>query len=134
MAAACIYAPLPAHRIRELVRPRPYPQPPIDHAARWFKALMQHDVTDQLEALGRIPVRILVGENDQTIPPIHALRLAAQIATARLHVIPGGGHRLPPSVPRPSSPLWNGPVPAPSRPAADGTAASPAATARRCRS
>ncbi|TLQ39390.1 alpha/beta fold hydrolase [Streptomyces marianii] len=95
MAALCIRAPLPAHRIRELVRPRPYAQPPIEEAARWFKALMRHDVAEQLDALGRIPVHILVGENDQTIPPIHALRLAAQIPTARLHVIPGGGHRLP---------------------------------------
>ncbi|MEW1760519.1 alpha/beta hydrolase [Streptomyces cyaneofuscatus] len=95
MAAVCIHAPGPAHRMRELVRPRPYQQPPIDHAARWFKALMRHDVADQLDALARIPVHILVGENDQTIPPIHALRLAAQIDTARLHVIPGGGHRLP---------------------------------------
>ncbi|WP_060880454.1 alpha/beta fold hydrolase [Streptomyces scabiei] len=95
MAAACIHAPLPAHRIRELVRPRPYAQPPIDHAARWFKALMRHDVADQLDALGRIPVHILVGENDQTIPPIHALRLAAQISTSQLHVVAGGGHRLP---------------------------------------
>ncbi|MBQ0888647.1 alpha/beta hydrolase [Streptomyces sp. RM72] len=95
MAAVCIHAPGPAHRIRDLVRPRPYQQPPIDHAARWFKALMRHDVADQLDALARIPVHILVGENDQTIPPIHALRLAAQIDTARLHVIPGGGHRLP---------------------------------------
>ncbi|MFI6528178.1 alpha/beta fold hydrolase [Streptomyces uncialis] len=95
MAALCIHAPVPAHRIRELVRPRPYPQPPIDHAARWFKALMRHDVAEQLEALARIPVHILVGENDQTIPPIHALRLAAQIPTSHLHVVPGGSHRLP---------------------------------------
>jgi pimeloyl-ACP methyl ester carboxylesterase len=95
MAAACIHAPLPAHRIRELVRPRPYPQPPIDIAAHWFKALMRHDVAEQIDALSRIPVHILVGDNDQTIPPIHALRLAAQIPTSQLHVIAGGGHRLP---------------------------------------
>ncbi|WP_332756936.1 alpha/beta fold hydrolase [Streptomyces sp. MT206] len=95
MAALCILAPLPAQHIREIVRPRAYTQPPIDHTAHWFKALMRHDVAQQLDALGRIPVHILVGERDQTIPPIHALRLAAQIPTARLHVVAGGGHRLP---------------------------------------
>ncbi|MFG2211031.1 alpha/beta fold hydrolase [Streptomyces sp. NPDC048638] len=95
MAAVCIHAPMPAHHIREIVRPRPYPQPPIDDAARWFRALMRHDVAQQIDVLARIPVHILVGENDQTIPPIHALRLAAQIPTSRLHVVPGGSHRLP---------------------------------------
>ncbi|MFD7553598.1 alpha/beta fold hydrolase [Streptomyces sp. NPDC059835] len=95
MAAACILAPRPATRLRELVRPRTYPQPPIDHAARWFKALMRHNVAGQLTALARIPVHILVGENDHTIPPIHSLRIAAQIPTAQLHAVADGGHRLP---------------------------------------
>jgi pimeloyl-ACP methyl ester carboxylesterase len=95
MAATCIRAPLPAHRIRELVRPRPYPQPPIDITAHWFRALMRHDVADQLEALGRIPVHVLVGDSDQAVPPVHSLRLAAQIPTSQLHVVAGGGHRLP---------------------------------------
>ncbi|WP_327359619.1 alpha/beta fold hydrolase [Streptomyces sp. NBC_01304] len=95
MAAVAIHAPRPAARIRELVRPRPYAQPPIDIAGRWFKALMSHDVAQRLDALSRIPVHILVGDSDQTIPPVHALRLAAQIPTAQLHVIAGGGHRIP---------------------------------------
>ncbi|MFF4205572.1 alpha/beta fold hydrolase [Streptomyces sp. NPDC001668] len=95
MAAVCIRAPRPAWHVRQMVRPRPYPQPPIDLAARWFRALMQHDVTGRLEALGRIPVHIVVGEKDQLIPAEHALRLADEIATARVRVVPGGSHRLP---------------------------------------
>lgn len=95
MATVCIRAPWPARHIRQLIRPRPYTQPPVDIAAGWFRALMQHDVAGRLHALARIPVHILVGENDQTIPAVHALRLAGEIPTARLHVIPGGGHRLP---------------------------------------
>ncbi|MEY9840676.1 alpha/beta fold hydrolase [Streptacidiphilus sp. EB103A] len=95
MAAMCISAPAPAGRIRELLRPRPYPQPPIEHTARWFRAIMRHDVAGRIEALGRIPVHILVGDDDQTIPPVHALRLAAQIPSSRLHVVADGGHRLP---------------------------------------
>ncbi|MFE6272199.1 alpha/beta fold hydrolase [Streptomyces goshikiensis] len=95
MAAACILAPRPAARLREIVRPRPYAQAPIDTAARWFKALMRYDVAGQLTALARIPVHVLVGENDHTIPPIHSLRIAAQISTAKLHAVADGGHRLP---------------------------------------
>ncbi|MER5363066.1 hypothetical protein [Streptomyces sp. NPDC002785] len=35
MAAACIHAPLPAHRIRELVRPRPYPPVTATDSGSW---------------------------------------------------------------------------------------------------
>ncbi|ARX89432.1 hypothetical protein SMD44_08919 [Streptomyces alboflavus] len=55
---------------------------------------MRHDVTE-LEALRRIPVHILVGEEDPTVPPVHSHRLAEQIPTAELHVLPRGCHRLP---------------------------------------
>lgn len=95
MASLCIRAPRTAYRIRELVRPRPYPQPPMDISAFWFRALLEHDVSEQLDALSRIPVHVLVGDSDHNIPPVHSLRLAAQIPTARLHVVAGGGHRLP---------------------------------------
>ncbi|WP_329020709.1 alpha/beta fold hydrolase [Streptomyces sp. NBC_01601] len=95
IASLCIRAPRTAHRVRDLIRPRPYPQPPMDVTAFWFRALLKHDVSEQLGALSRIPVHVLVGDSDQNIPPIHSLRLAAQIPTSRLHVVAGGGHRLP---------------------------------------
>ncbi|WP_030685556.1 alpha/beta fold hydrolase [Streptomyces sp. NRRL B-1347] len=94
MAGVCVRAPGMAYRLHNLWQPRLSTQPPMDVAARWFKALMRHNVT-QLEALRRVPVHILVGENDPTIPPAHSHRLAEQIPTARLHVVPRGCHRLP---------------------------------------
>ncbi|EGX59215.1 MULTISPECIES: alpha/beta fold hydrolase [Streptomyces] len=100
MAALCLRAPRPAERVRDLVRPRPYPQPPIDIAARWYRALMTHDVTTRLEALRRVRVHLVVGEADRHIPPVHAVRLAAQIPGAVVHLVPRGGHRLPTQHPR----------------------------------
>ncbi|MDX3694848.1 alpha/beta hydrolase [Streptomyces europaeiscabiei] len=95
MAAVALRAPRPAGYVRTKIRPRPYVQPPIDVAALWFQALMQHNVVGRLRALSRIPVHILVGEADQMIPAVHALRLAGEIPTARIHVVPDGSHRLP---------------------------------------
>ncbi|MEI5102720.1 alpha/beta hydrolase [Streptomyces sp. PmtG] len=94
MASMCIHAPGLAYRLHNLWQPRLSTQPPMDVAGRWFKALMRHDVTE-LEALRRVPVHILVGEEDPTVPPAHSQRLAEQIPTARLHVVPRGCHRLP---------------------------------------
>lgn len=94
MASLCIHAPRVALRLHNLWEPRLSTQPPMDVAGRWFKALMRHDVTE-LGALQRIPVHILVGEEDPTLPPVHSHRLAEQIPTAELHVLPRGCHRLP---------------------------------------
>ncbi|MVO89204.1 alpha/beta fold hydrolase [Streptomyces sp. p1417] len=95
MAALCIRAPRTAHRLHNLWQPRLDTQPPIDVAAHWFKALMRHDVRRHLDVLRRIPVHIMVGEDDPTIPPEHSHRLLAAVPTARLHVVPRGCHRLP---------------------------------------
>ncbi|MGW1290689.1 alpha/beta fold hydrolase, partial [Streptomyces sp. NPDC002586] len=67
----------------------------MDVTAFWFRALLQHDVSEHLGPLSRIPVHVLVGDSDQNIPPVHSLRLAAQIPTSRLHADGGGSHRLP---------------------------------------
>ncbi|MFE0357517.1 alpha/beta fold hydrolase [Streptomyces nigra] len=100
MAELCLRVPRPAERVRDLVRPRPYPQPPIDIAARWYRALMTHDVTTRLEALRQVRVHLLVGEADRHIPPVHAIRLAAQVPGTVVHLVPRGGHRLPTQHPR----------------------------------
>lgn len=94
MAGLCIHAPGVALRLHNLWQARLSTQPPMDVAGRWFKALMRHEVTE-LGALRRIPVHILVGEEDPTVPPVHSHRLAEQIPTAELHVLPRGCHRLP---------------------------------------
>ncbi|QDQ15900.1 alpha/beta hydrolase [Streptomyces spectabilis] len=94
MACVCVHAPGVALRLHNLWQPRLSTQPPMDVAGRWFRALMRHDVTE-LDALRRIPVHILVGEDDPTVPPVHSHRLAERLPTARLHVVPRGCHRLP---------------------------------------
>jgi len=95
LAALCLLAPRPAQHLRDLLQPTSVPRPPIDVAARWYRAVTTHDVTGQLAPLTEVPVHIVTGDADRLIPPVHALRLAAQIATSRLHVIPDAGHRLP---------------------------------------
>ncbi|MEV6680665.1 alpha/beta hydrolase [Streptomyces erythrochromogenes] len=95
MAAACLRVPGPAQVVRNVVRPRPYTQPSIEVAAAWFHALMEHDVVGQVGVLARVPVHVLVGELDPLTGPLHALRLVQEIPGARLHLVAGGGHRLP---------------------------------------
>lgn len=63
-----------------------------------------------------------------------ALRLAAQIPTSRLHVIAGGGHRLPTQHPEAFLSDWSEPAPKRCRPPAAGTAGSAAESARPRRS
>ncbi|MFI0206648.1 alpha/beta fold hydrolase [Streptomyces sp. NPDC016734] len=88
-------APQPARFMRDAMRPRPYKQPEISVTAAWFHALMEHDVTGKVSALQRVPVHIVVGEQDPVTGPVHALRLAHEIPGARIHLVRGGGHRLP---------------------------------------
>ncbi|MGW7314681.1 alpha/beta fold hydrolase [Streptomyces sp. NPDC054865] len=101
IAALCLKIPRAAELLRDLIRPRPYQQPPIEITASWYRALMAHNVTGRLAALRGVDVHILVGEADRQIPPIHALRLAGQVEGAVVHVVPNAGHRLPTEQPEP---------------------------------
>ena len=71
--------------------------PPATALADWTAA----DRFDRLRDLGkiRLPVRILVGEEDRLTPPKYAAFLAAQIPGATLRVFPGRGHMLPLEIP-----------------------------------
>ncbi|MGW1362941.1 alpha/beta fold hydrolase [Streptomyces chartreusis] len=95
IAAFCLHAPHPAQHLRDLLRPPTAPRPAIDVAAHYYRAVTAHDVTGRLGPLAGVPVHIVTGDADRLIPPVHSLRLAAQISTSRLHVIPNAGHRLP---------------------------------------
>ena len=60
----------------------------------FLPALGAHDKHAELEALGRVPVEILVGDSDKLTPQRHSHRLAEVLPEARLHVAPRTGHML----------------------------------------
>lgn len=58
------------------------------------------DAVDGFHVLGAlpaltVPVAVIAGELDVITPPEHARRLAAALPSARLTLVPGGGHLLP---------------------------------------
>lgn len=60
----------------------------------YFPALMAHDKSDQLEALSRIPVSIVVGRDDRLTSVRHAKRIADRLPDADLHIEPDCGHLI----------------------------------------
>jgi pimeloyl-ACP methyl ester carboxylesterase len=66
----------------------------------FMPALEQHDKREQLEALTRVPVEILVGDTDKLTPTKHSRRLAEVLPDAALHVVERTGHMLPQERPR----------------------------------
>jgi pimeloyl-ACP methyl ester carboxylesterase len=61
----------------------------------FLPALDDHDKQDDLAALARVPVEILVGDRDKLTPQRHSRRLAELLPSATLHVAPRTGHMLP---------------------------------------
>lgn len=68
--------------------------------AAFYPALGEHDKHGELPALRRLPVEVLVGEQDRLTPPRHSRRLADALPDAVLHVVPRTGHMLPQERPR----------------------------------
>ena len=68
--------------------------------AAFYPALGEHDKHEDIPALGRIPVEILVGEQDKLTPARHSRQLAEVLPDAALHVVPRTGHMLPQERPR----------------------------------
>lgn len=63
--------------------------------ASTYRSLMSFDRTRALETLGRMPVLLVTGTDDRTIPARRSRRLATQIgATAELLTIDGAGHSV----------------------------------------
>jgi pimeloyl-ACP methyl ester carboxylesterase len=60
----------------------------------FLPALGEHDKREELAALGRVPVEILVGDTDKLTPERHSHHLAEALSGARLHVVPRTGHML----------------------------------------
>jgi pimeloyl-ACP methyl ester carboxylesterase len=61
----------------------------------FYPALGEHEKRDGLAALTRVPVEVLVGEEDKLTPVSHSRRLAEVLPDAVLHVEPRCGHMLP---------------------------------------
>jgi pimeloyl-ACP methyl ester carboxylesterase len=68
---------------------------PAPAVAEFLMALTAHDCAGRLDALSRVPTRILVGDRDCHTPPEQAHRLAREIPGAVLQLVPGQGHDLP---------------------------------------
>lgn len=62
--------------------------------AGFYRALLQHDERAALGVLGRVPVTVVVGENDRLIPPARTEELATEIPGAELVQVPGAGHAV----------------------------------------
>ena len=60
----------------------------------FLPALGAHDKANELAALSRVPVEILVGDSDKLTPERHSLRMAEALPDAVLHVVERTGHML----------------------------------------
>lgn len=63
--------------------------------AVFLPALGEHDKREELHALRRVPVEILVGDSDKLTPQRHSRHMAEQLPEAVLHVAERTGHMLP---------------------------------------
>jgi pimeloyl-ACP methyl ester carboxylesterase len=63
--------------------------------ATFYPALGEHDKRQGLAALTRVPVEVLVGEEDKLTPVRHSRQLTEVLPDAALHVEPRCGHMLP---------------------------------------
>jgi pimeloyl-ACP methyl ester carboxylesterase len=68
--------------------------------AAFYPALGGHDKREELHALRRVPVEILVGDSDKLTPKRHSRQLAGALPDAALHVVERTGHMLPQERPR----------------------------------
>ncbi|MBK1663357.1 alpha/beta hydrolase [Rhodospirillum rubrum] len=64
------------------------------HVSSALSMMAHWDLTPLNRDLQRltIPLHLIVGEEDKAVSPDEAKRLATRVATATLHVVPGGGH------------------------------------------
>jgi pimeloyl-ACP methyl ester carboxylesterase len=60
----------------------------------FLPALGDHDKREELAALTRVAVEILVGDSDQLTPQRHSRQLAESLPDARLHLLERTGHML----------------------------------------
>ncbi|MBW8764783.1 MAG: alpha/beta hydrolase [Geodermatophilales bacterium] len=66
----------------------------------FLPALGDHDKREELAALTRVPVEILVGDSDKLTPKRHSRQMAAALPEATMQVVERTGHMLPQERPR----------------------------------
>jgi pimeloyl-ACP methyl ester carboxylesterase len=66
----------------------------------FLPALGEHDKREELAALTRVPVEILVGDSDKLTPKRHSRQMADALPDAVLHVVDRTGHMLTQERPR----------------------------------
>jgi pimeloyl-ACP methyl ester carboxylesterase len=64
----------------------------FQHQVRYYNSRYTEEITEQLNELGKIPVQIIWGENDEWQDLTYAHQLSNDVAGSMLHVIPGAGH------------------------------------------
>jgi pimeloyl-ACP methyl ester carboxylesterase len=69
------------------------------------RSMLTHDVISDCTALAGTQTLIIAAENDRITPAADSRRIAAQIPSARLHVIPTAGHMVMLDNPEPISAL-----------------------------
>jgi pimeloyl-ACP methyl ester carboxylesterase len=67
---------------------------PVEVVAQFYLALLDHDESGALAALGQVPVVVLTGAADRLIPPRLSEELAGAIPGAELIRVPGAGHMI----------------------------------------
>jgi pimeloyl-ACP methyl ester carboxylesterase len=58
-------------------------------------ALEEHDKREELASLARVPVEILIGDDDKLTPLRLSHQMAEALPEAALHVVERTGHMLP---------------------------------------
>lgn len=92
--AGKLFAPGVSEALRERWRGIMAATPPAGVAAALRAMARRHDSTETLRTL-RVPVLVVVGEDDAITPPEEARRMAEAAPGARLEVVPGAGHLTP---------------------------------------
>jgi pimeloyl-ACP methyl ester carboxylesterase len=84
-------ADLPSVRlVQNLLEETPYPV-----AMAFYATFLDHDETEALEVLRRVPVTVVVATHDRLTPAAHGRRIADVIGeNAQLVVVPGAGHSV----------------------------------------
>jgi pimeloyl-ACP methyl ester carboxylesterase len=65
---------------------------PINVIADFYPAVITHDKLAALPTLRRVPVLVVVGEQDVLTPPAHSRTIAETLPDAELLVVEGAGH------------------------------------------
>ena len=76
--------------VQNLLEETPYPV-----AMAFYATFLDHDETESLEVLRRVPVTVVAATHDRLTPAAHGRRIAEAIGeNAELVVVPGAGHSV----------------------------------------